>query len=67
MIKRVQDVYLQHKETDVTVTDVYHKHIYPTFLISRATFYNYLAVPVNKILKQTDEQTQLFAPSAQKL
>lgn len=50
--KKVQEVYLKHAKEGVTTISIYRNHIYPVFFISKATFYNYLTINVNKELKK---------------
>lgn len=65
-VKSVIDVYLKFKTDGNTTTYVYREYIYPRYHISMATLYNYLATPVDKLLKQEDimpankKQLQLF-------
>lgn len=53
--KRVQDAYLKHQKEGVTTRSIYKNYIYPEFLISIATMYNYLGKNVRKDLKEFGE------------
>lgn len=54
--KAVNEVYLEHCENK-TLMDIYREHIKEQFFISRATFYNYLAIPYKKELAEFEKQT----------
>lgn len=56
VIIRVQEEYLKHASSGKTITYIYKTYIYPQFLISRATFYNYLAIPAKRDLIKTGEE-----------
>lgn len=59
LIVDIQTVTLEHTRRGVTQRWVYDNVIYPTYRISRATYYSYLAVPAKKQLKDilaTDTQ-----------
>ena len=51
-ICEIQRITLEHTKHGVTQKWVYENVIYPRFLISMATFYNYLGVPARKELNQ---------------
>lgn len=51
-IIEVQETYLREKKEGVSVTHVYNNYIYPKYLISRATFYKYLAINAKKEIKE---------------
>jgi hypothetical protein len=63
-IQQVIATYLEHKQDGNTTAWVYRNHIYPRYHISLATLYNYLATPVDRMLKEADkkkaEQMKLF-------
>lgn len=51
-ICEIQRITLEHTKRGVTQKWVYDHVIYPRFLISIATFYNYLGVPARRELNQ---------------
>ncbi|MGQ1889146.1 hypothetical protein ACT29H_01760 [Thermophagus sp. OGC60D27] len=51
-VLRVQEVYLRFKEQGITNEEIYKRYIAPHFFISRSTFYEYLAIPATKELKE---------------
>lgn len=55
-VKDIQDIYSQHHERGCTDKFIYQNHIYPTYKIGRTTFYNYLATPAVKELKELEEK-----------
>jgi len=59
---RVQDVinaYLEAKTDDKTFAKVYTDVIKPRYRISRSTMYNYLSMPVKRLLKELDEREKV--------
>ncbi|WP_288258961.1 hypothetical protein [uncultured Bacteroides sp.] len=58
-VKDIQDIYLQHHARGCTDKFIYQNHIYPTYKIGRTTFYNYLATPAVKELKELEERMRL--------
>lgn len=59
LIIDIQTVTLDHTRRGVTQRWVYDNVIYPTYRISRATYYGYLSVPAKRQLKNilaTDSQ-----------
>ena len=50
-VKDVQDIYMKHHQCGCTDTYIYATYIYPTYRISRTTFYNYLSTPAVRELK----------------
>lgn len=50
-MKSVIDCYLIHKTDGNTTAHVWRTHIYPRFHICLSTLYNYLATPVERMLK----------------
>lgn len=58
--KAILDEFKTHKTEDIPTTVIYRKYIYPKFFISRTTLYNILCTPVNKELKELDDQLSLF-------
>lgn len=63
-IIRVQEEYKLHANSGRTTAYIYKTYIYPKFLISQATFYNYLATPAARDLKRIEaadsQQKTLF-------
>ena len=53
---------MQHHTRGCTDKFIYQNHIYPTYKIGRTTFYNYLATPAVKELKELEERITLFLP-----
>ena len=57
----MQEEYLKHYKSGWTTIHIYRTYIYPKFLISRATFYNWLTVAPKKELEKlqntADEQS----------
>lgn len=60
----VQNIVLEHTQRGVTQEHVYREIVYPTYRISRRTFYSYLSTPAKSDLKKIKEvqkmQTSLF-------
>lgn len=56
IVKAVLETFNEHKQEGVTTAYVYRKYIFPKFFISRATFYNYMNIPVNKRIKEIEEK-----------
>lgn len=54
-IIEVQNITLEHTKRGVTQKWVYENVVYPRFLISPATYYNYLAVNAKAELKKMEE------------
>lgn len=46
MIRKVCDIYQQHRKSGMPTVQIYRKYVYPVYPISLATFYNYLATPI---------------------
>jgi len=63
-ICEIQRITLEHTRRGVTQKWVYDHVIYPRFLISISTFYNYLGVParkeLNKLKSPVESQPSLF-------
>ncbi|MCD7972506.1 MAG: hypothetical protein LUG18_07535 [Candidatus Azobacteroides sp.] len=55
-IIRVQEEYMKYINSGYTTIYIYKNFIYPQFLISKATFYNYLAVPAQRDLKRIEKK-----------
>ena len=58
--RAILETYLQHKTDDIPFTVVWRKYVYPVHFISIGTMYNILNTPINKELKEIDNQTSLF-------
>lgn len=59
----IQTITRQYTDNGVTQEYVYLNYIYPQYIISRRTYYTYLAINAKKELKQLNEapiQLQLF-------
>lgn len=63
-IIEIQNTTLEHTEKGVTQEWVYKNLIFPHYLISRATYYNYLAIPakaqLKKLTQAEKQQLKLF-------
>lgn len=59
-VKRIQDIYLKHKEPGVTNRFIFNKYILPHYDLTETTFYNYLNVknPQKQIDKLIEKQNQ---------
>lgn len=55
-MKHVLEVYNREKKDGVSTIYVYRTYIFPQFHISINTLYNILATPVQKLLKDDDQQ-----------
>lgn len=55
-MKLVVDIYKKHKNDGNTTRWVFKEHIEPYYPISIATLYNYLATPIEKELREIEEQ-----------
>jgi hypothetical protein len=51
-MKAVIDEYKRHEHPGVSSAFIYREYIYPKFYISPSRFYDYLATPVDKLLKE---------------
>lgn len=58
-VKDIQDIYTSYHERGCTDKYIYQTHVYPTYKIGRTTFYNYLAIPAMKELKELEEKMRL--------
>ena len=62
-IVRVQEEFLKHINSGNTTAYIYRTHILPKFLISRCTFYRYLATPAKRdLIKIEKENNPQFKP-----
>lgn len=50
-IKAVVDEYKKHEHPGVSSAYIWRNYIFPVYHISLSTFYEYLATPVEKLLK----------------
>lgn len=57
--KLILDLYQKHKTEDIPDTVILRKYICPVYPISRTTLYTILCTPVNKLLKELEQTTQL--------
>lgn len=55
-VKDIQDIYTEHHQRGCTDKYIYQTHIYPIYKIGRTTFYNYLAIPAVRELKELEER-----------
>lgn len=53
-VKSVNEIYKQYHKEGVTNEFIYRNYIEDQFCISIATFYNYLAIPYEKLLKEIE-------------
>ena len=51
-VQAMQEEYLKYINSGRTTIYIYRTYIYPKFLISRATFYNWLAIAPKKELEK---------------
>lgn len=58
-VKDIQDIYTKHHARGCTDKYIWQALIYPTYKIGRTTFYNYLAIPAVKELKELDEKMRI--------
>ena len=56
-IIKIQDITLDHTNRGISQRWVYEHVIYPRFLISLPTFYNYLASPAKRDLRELLESS----------
>jgi hypothetical protein len=59
----IQEITMQHTAKGVTQEWVYSNLVFPTYRVSRRTYYNYLGTPAKMELKKIDKQPkqmQLF-------
>jgi hypothetical protein len=50
-------IYQDNKKLGYTNEHIYKNIIYPAYFISKTTFYNYLTIPANRLLKELEKQT----------
>lgn len=55
---KIVEIYKAHKEEDVPSTRVLKKHIFPIYPISYRTLMTILSTPVNKELKEIDQNIE---------
>ncbi|EMY3483785.1 hypothetical protein [Flavobacterium psychrophilum] len=58
--RAILETYLQHKTDDIPFAVVWRKYVYPVHFISIGTLRNIIDTPINKQLKEIDNQTSLF-------
>ena len=58
-MKDIQDIYTNYHAHGCTDKYIYQTHVYPTYKIGRTTFYNYLAIPAVKELKELEERMRM--------
>ena len=63
-VKDIQDIYTAHHAHGCTDKYIYQNHIYPTYKIGRTTFYNYLAIPAMRELRELEEKMRLEKEAA---
>ena len=58
-VRDIQNIYTEHHRRGCTDVYIYKTYIYPTYKIGRTTFYNYLATPAERDLKELEEKLRL--------
>lgn len=58
-IIQIQEFTLEHTMKGVTQEFVYKNHVYPTYRISRRTYYSYLATPAKAEIKRIETTKKL--------
>ena len=53
-VQKVIEIYQREKRDGVTTRHIYRNCIFPIYPISVSTFYNYLTIPVTKLLKEIE-------------
>jgi hypothetical protein len=56
--KLIMDIYNEHKNKHIPLTKILSEYIYPVYPISRSTLYNILFTPVEKQLKEAEDNKQ---------
>lgn len=56
----IQNLTLEYKKKGVTQKWLYENVVYPTYRISRTTFYVYLNTPAKMLLKKMEEEKGKF-------
>jgi len=56
-VKLVVDLYKRHKRFGYSDAFVYREYVNPTYPMSLSTFYEYLSIPIDKLLK--DEKNKI--------
>jgi hypothetical protein len=54
----VQEYFKKHYHQGMVIEYVYDKHIYPTFKISRTTFYKWLKIDAKNQLKELENENK---------
>lgn len=57
-ILEIQRITLKYTQQGITQRYIYENYIYPTFRISRSTFYSYLSVPASRELKRLKKEEE---------
>lgn len=65
-VKDIQNIYMEHHKHGCTDKYIYETHIYPTYKIGRTTFYNYLATPAARELKELEEKMRVDKEAKEK-
>lgn len=65
-VKDIQDIYTNYHARGCTDKYIYQTHVYPTYKIGRTTFYNYLAIPAVRELKELEERMRIERQAAAK-
>lgn len=55
-VKRVNELYKELNAKGVTNEFIYHNHVKDQFNISRSTFYEYLAIPYERQIKEIEQR-----------
>ena len=55
----IQDITLEHTAKGVTQEYVFKNIVFPTYRISKRTYYTYLAIPAKKELKDIEQAGKL--------
>lgn len=53
-VKLIVDLYKKHKRLGYSDAFVYREYINPVYPMSLSTFYEYLSVPVDRMLKENE-------------
>lgn len=64
-IIEVQQCFKQHYKPGMIIEHVYRENIYPTFKISRTTFFEWMKTPAETLLKEIEENVKTKAEARQ--
>jgi len=53
-MRKVIEIYQREKKDGISTAHVYRQHIFPNYPMSRATLYNYLSTPVERLLREEE-------------